>query len=83
MFRSEALKLIQEDRPWVSHDEALDILNLVEYHLDMKPPRLPEAHCQALMDVYYGGYNFYQWEEDFAKDEKAVEALKRRQSRKN
>lgn len=48
----------------------------------MRPPRLPEDHCQALLSVYYAGYTLYQWEEDFEKDPKAVEALNKRLARK-
>lgn len=54
-------------------------LEFLEKDLGMRPPCLPEDHCQALMDVYYAGYTFYQWEEDFEKDVQAVAALKRRQ----
>ena len=46
--------------------------------LGMKPPILDEDKCQALMCVYYGGYTFYQWDEDFEKDTKAVAALTKR-----
>jgi hypothetical protein len=45
----------------------------------LKPPKLSQDKCQALMAVYYGGYTFNQWDEDFSKDEKAVAALERRQ----
>lgn len=46
----------------------------------MKPPRLPEEICQAIMHIYYAGYSLYQWEEDILKDEKVVEELERRRA---
>ena len=45
----------------------------------MKPPSLSEDQCQALMDVYYAGYSFNQWDDDFEKDTKVMAALKKRQ----
>lgn len=48
----------------------------------IKPPRLSEDHCQAIMSVYMGGFSFNQWAEDFEKDEKVVEVLKKRLERK-
>jgi hypothetical protein len=49
--------------------------------LGMKPPRLPESYCQAIMSVYYGGYTYNQWEEEVEKDEKVMAAKKRRDLR--
>lgn len=60
------------------HDMAVRHLEFLETELGMRPPRLPEMHCQAIMDVYYGGYTFNMWEEDFEKDPKIVEALEKR-----
>jgi len=62
--------------------EADAILGLLE-QLGMKPPTLPEDHCQAILQIYYGNYTFNQWEEDFDKDTKAVDALQRRLSKKS
>lgn len=56
------------------------ILSMLEGH-GMKPPTLPEDYCQAIMDVYYGGYSFNQWEEEIEKDEKVMEAYNRRLKR--
>jgi hypothetical protein len=49
----------------------------------MRPPQLDEDKCQALMHVYYAGYTFNQWDEEFEKDEKAVAALKLRREIEN
>lgn len=57
---------------------AFNILYFLEAN-GMKPPTLPEEYCQAIMSIYYGGYSFNQWEEEFYKDEKVVEALTRRE----
>lgn len=46
--------------------------------LGMRPPRLPEEDCQAILSVYYAGYSLNQWEEDAVKDEKVMEAKARR-----
>ena len=46
--------------------------------LGIKPPRLPEEYCQAIMSVYYAGYSFHQWEEEIEKDEQVMKALNRR-----
>lgn len=53
------------------------ILAIVE-NLGMKPPSVDELKRQAIVDVYYAGYTFNQWDEDFEKDEKVMEAYKRR-----
>lgn len=58
------------------------ILDFLE-ELGMAPPCLPEDHCQAIMQIYYDGYSFYKWEEDFQKDPKVVEALERILNRKS
>jgi len=60
--------------------DAEEVLSKIE-SLGMKPPCLPENHCQAIMDVYYAGYTFNKWEEDFEKDDKLVKALERRLKR--
>jgi len=51
--------------------------------LGMKPPRVSEEDCQAIMSVYYGGYSFYQWDEDLEKDEYVQAAKTRRKLGKN
>lgn len=51
------------------------ILEFVEKKLVMRPPRLPDDECQAILQIYFAGYNLHQWEEDFAKDEKVMERL--------
>lgn len=53
------------------------ILDYVE-ELGMKPPPVDFDTQQAIMQVYYGGYSYYQWDEDVAKDEKVMDALSRR-----
>lgn len=55
-----------------------DLLLVKLENIGFRPPRLPEMNCQALMDVYHGGYNFHQWEEDFYLDKEAVGALNKR-----
>lgn len=42
--------------------------------LGMAPPQLDDDKCQAIMHVYYMGYTLRQWDEDFDKDSKVVEA---------
>lgn len=59
---------------------ANEILEGLE-QLGMVAPRLPSDHCQAIMDVYYGGYTFHQWEEDAEKDKKVMAALAKRKER--
>jgi hypothetical protein len=58
-------------------DMAKHILKEAE-DIGMKPPCLPDEDCQAITQVYYGGYTFYQWEEDYVKDEKVAEAKRKR-----
>ena len=58
-------------------EEAELMLRAME-NAGMKPPRLPEEICQAILHIYYMGYSLYQWEEDALKDEKVVAELKRR-----
>jgi len=87
MKRSEILKLIEQvihadkDNSDVQ-TKAENMLNSLE-QAGMMPPCLPENHCQAIMQIYYGGYSFYKWEEDFQKDPKVVEALERILNRKS
>lgn len=47
-----------------------------------RPPALSSDHCEAITNVYYGGYTFNMWEEDFDKDEKLVVELNKILSRK-
>jgi hypothetical protein len=79
MKRSEAVQLAQK---YLDHNAGQlvgeQLVRFAESILEMKPPRLPEEDCQAIMHVYYAGYTFYQWEEDAAKDEKVQEAKDRR-----
>lgn len=62
-----------------------DLDRLLAHMIDagMEKPRLEEMKCQAIMDVYYGGYTLNQWDEDFEKDPKIVAAFKRRESYAN
>lgn len=50
--------------------------------LGMRPPAVDSDKCQALMTVYYAGYTFNQWDEDFEADVAVMEAYKRRMERK-
>lgn len=86
MKRSEMLKLIEGlfeiAQKYPNQMNAENLLSWLD-EKGMLPPRLPEDHCQALMSLYYGGFNFHQWEEDFEQDKEAVLALQRRLTRKN
>jgi hypothetical protein len=56
------------------------ILNFVEGTLGLRPPRVSEEDAQAIMHVYYAGYTLNQWDEDIEKDEKVMEAKRRREA---
>lgn len=86
MKRSEMVQMLKNIVFMASQDdihfndiEASELLNRLE-HVGMKPPRLPEEYCQAIMTVYYAGFSFYQWEEDVEKDVQVMETLKRRRN---
>ena len=59
-----------------------DTAELLEKMLEagMLPPRLPGPYCQAIMDIYYGGYSFNQWEEDVQKNEQVMASKARREN---
>lgn len=85
MKRSEMIDIIKRqlygDSNYPGHeDEATALLGVIE-KAGMKPPCVSEDDCQALMNVYVGG-NFYQWDEDLAKDEKVQECKLRRAAAK-
>ena len=72
-----------QDEPLGTHfylNDADTLLKKLEA-LGMKPPRLPEEYCQAIMHIYYAGYTFNQWEEEIVKDEKVMAEVERRRSR--
>lgn len=74
MVEALATKLYTEDlTPAIDKWAANDLLLFLE-NSGMKPPRLPEEDCQAIMHVYYGNYTFNQWEEDAEKDEAVQKA---------
>lgn len=77
MKRADMVKILEEDfkDADINADTFLTNLQIV---YGMRPPRLPEMLCQSLMDVYHGGYNFHQWEEEFYLDKEAVIALNKR-----
>ncbi len=75
------IKIVRDncfDDCFILTKEEADKMLLALENIGMRPPSLPEMHCQAIMDVYYGGYSFNQWEEDFEKDEKVMKALQKR-----
>lgn len=72
--------LVEQSEDMTLEEAAEDILSRLE-KAGMKPPRLPEAYCQAIMDIYIGGCSFNQWEEDIEKDEKVIESKTRRENR--
>jgi hypothetical protein len=86
MKRNEAVELLREivlehmNCQCCDSDEKMfsTMLKEIQEKIGMEPPRLPEDECQALMRVYYSGYTFNQWDEDFEKDEEAVKAKKDR-----
>jgi hypothetical protein len=79
MKRSEMIKTLVETHGsydlWEQQCEYM--LRIIE-SVGMKPPRLDEETCQAIMSIYIGGCSFNQWDEDTAKDTKVTEALQRR-----
>jgi len=81
MKRSDALQIIKDyldvNDGKLNADQVLAIVE----KLGMAPPLLDEDKCQAIMHVYYMGYTLRQWDEDFEKDNKVVEAYKRRLER--
>lgn len=48
--------------------------------IGMAPPLLDEEKQQAILDTYYAGFSLRQWDEDFEKDEKAVDTLQKRRA---
>ena len=60
-----------------SAELANQILSMQE-DAGMAPPSVCEDKVQALMHVYYAGYTAHQWDENFEKDEKVMDALRRR-----
>lgn len=72
--------LVEQSEDMTLEDAAEDILTRLE-KAGMRPPMLPENYCQAIMDIYIGGYSKNQWEENVQKDEKVMNALKRREER--
>lgn len=75
-FMANAYKQLSVIRP--TPEQLMDMLLKAMEEKGIKPPALSSDKCQAIMDVYYAGYTFNQWDEDFEKDEKANVALKRR-----
>jgi hypothetical protein len=76
MKRSDALasicnKLFEYSNQPISEGMAEDFLVYIENGIGMRPPELDEDKCQALIHIYYGGFTYNQWDEDFEKDEKA------------
>lgn len=65
----------------VVYEEVEIILRFLEAQ-GMKPPRLPEDTCQAILNVYYAGYSLNQWEEDIEKDAAVMEMKARREKAK-
>jgi hypothetical protein len=66
----------------MTRDEGELLLNWLENEIGMKPPKLPEDYCQAIMDVYMGG-SPNKWEEDIEKDVKVQQSRARRAARKS
>lgn len=77
MRRSEMVKILEEEFKDTDINADTFLSNL-EVVYGMRPPRLPEEYCQAIMRVYCAGYTLHQWEEEIEKDEKVMESLKRR-----
>ncbi len=75
-FMATTYKRLAVLRP--TPEQLMDMLLKAMEERGVKPPTLSHDKCQAIMDVYYAGYTFNQWDEDFEKDEKANLALKRR-----
>ncbi len=46
--------------------------------MGMKPPSVDEETCQAILQVYYGGVSFNQWDEEIEKDAEVMEAKRKR-----
>lgn len=86
MFKKDALEQIKKhffsETNKNSAAEAELMLKFFTDVLKMKPPTLPEDHCQALTSIYIDGHSYNQWEEDFMKDEKATRELFKIQARK-
>lgn len=80
MKRSEMVERLEKDLAG-SNLSAGTFLDVLQNVYGMKPPRLPEEYCQALMSIYMCGYSLYQWEEDAEKDEKVVSFIERRRER--
>lgn len=65
----------------VTNKEVLNtVLSLMESH-GMTPPRLDEDKVQAILSIYYGGHSTHKWDEEFEKDDKALEAYNCRMAR--
>jgi hypothetical protein len=58
--------------------QAALMLDVIE-KAGMAPPTLPSDYCQAIMQVYYAGYTFHQWEESVKQDYKVMEAMRKRE----
>lgn len=83
MKRDEMIALLVKDSDGKhSENTVKEILFLAEKY-GMLPPSVDEDKCQAIMDIYYAGYTFNQWDEDYGKDDKVMAAYKRRMERKN
>lgn len=86
MKRSEAVKKLEFILNAMKNDKdnrikASQIISYLECdEIGMKPPHVSEEDCQAIMDVYYAGYTFNQWDEDLEKDQKVQESKKRRKN---
>lgn len=88
MKRTEAIQKIKDllnggFDPNHTDEQANNFLIELQDTMGMKPPRLPEIYCQALMSVYMAGYTFYQWEEDIEKDAAVMAVVKRKQERED
>ena len=77
---AETLRLEDEVAPSMCLNVAEEVLKTIE-QAGMLPPRLNEDKVQAIMSIYYGGYSTHQWDEEFEKDEKVLEAYNRRLAR--